>query len=216
MLTQRCREVGDLMTHPVVQVQPGTPFSEIVRVLRQYDITAVPVVDGAGRPAGVVSEADLLVKEVDRWETSRFETSTLWPAARAKSGAMTAEGLMTQPAVCARPEWSVVHAAHTMYEHRVKRLPVVDATGRLVGVISRTDLLRVFLRGDRAIRAEIIEEVIAHTLHEPPSAVDVQVDSGRVTLSGSVEDEEAVPLLVRLCRGVDGVVEVDNRLRGGR
>ncbi len=119
---------------------------------------------------------------------------------------------MTSPAVCARPDWSVVEAARTMEEHRVKRLPVVDDEGRLVGLVSRGDLLRVFLRTDRAIREEIIEDVLVRTLREPPSAVGVEVNHGQVRLSGSVRRASLVPVLVQLCQSVDGVVSVDHHL----
>lgn len=207
------KKVAELMTAPVVRVRPGTPFSEIVRLLQEYDITAVPVVDSAERPVGVVSEADLLIKEVDRWEAGRFEPPAPTSVARGKANAMHAAGLMTKPVICARQEWSAVQAAHVMHERRVKRLPVVDGTGRLVGIVSRADLLRTFLRADQAIRAEIIEDVMVQTLHESPSEVGVEVANGTVTLTGAISDEKVVPLLIRLCRSVDGVVEVDNRLQ---
>ncbi len=207
------RTVGDLMTRTVVQAQRGTPFSEIVRLLQEYDITAIPVVDSADRPVGVVSEADLLAKEADQSDPGgRFQAPALGPMARAKYEATTAEGLMTSPAVCARPEWSVVEAARAMEEHRVKRLPVVDETGRLVGIVSRADLLRIFLRHDHAIREEIIEDVLVRTLHELPSAVGVEVNDGQVRLSGTLGRKSLIPVLVRLCRTVDGVVSVDDRL----
>ncbi|KNB54272.1 CBS domain-containing protein [Streptomyces caatingaensis] len=200
------RTVGDLMTHSVVRVQRGTLFTEIVHVLHEHDITAVPVVDDDDRPVGVVSEADLLTRAAQRMDGSASSEAV------AKQDATTAEGLMTSPAVCARPGWSVVEAARTMEERHVKRLPVVDEAGRLVGLVSRSDLLRVFLRDDRAIRQEIIEDVLVRTLHEPPSGIGVEVSNGQVRLSGSVRDEGLVPVLVRLCRSVDGVVSVDHQL----
>ncbi|MEU4211769.1 CBS domain-containing protein [Streptomyces sp. NPDC026206] len=207
------RTVGDLMTHSVVRVQRGTLFTEIVHVLQEHDITAVPVVDREDRPVGVVSEADLLAKASKQPDPAGlFELDPQGPLAGAKHAATTAEGLMTSPAICARPEWSVVEAARAMEEHRVKRLPVVDGTGRLVGLVSRGDLLRVFLRTDRAIREEIIEDVLVRTLREPPSAVGVEVNNGQVRLSGSVRRRSLVPVLVQLCQSVDGVVSVGHHL----
>lgn len=188
------RSVGDLMTPAAVSVRPGTTFKEIARLLDEYDITAVPVVDGDGRPIGVVSEADLL-----RRQTSSGLGST-------------AEELMTSPALVAEPEWNVVRAARTMEKGKVKRLPVVDRDGRLAGVISRSDLLRLFLRQDHAIQEEILEDVIVRTLALPASSMTVEVTDGRVTLSGRVERKGLLPLVVQLCAGVDGVVEVVNRL----
>jgi len=190
----RHRTVADLMTPEAVVVQRGTPFKEIARLLDEYDITAVPVLDENDQPVGVVSEADLLRRQI------------------AKLGATTAEAIMTSPAVVARPGWSVVEAAKTMEKKRVKRLPVVDDSGRLIGVISRSDLVQLFLRRDRAIQEEVLEEVLTRTLRVAPSAVTVQVSDGHVTLTGSLERKSLVPIAVRLCESVDGVVEVVDRL----
>jgi CBS domain-containing protein len=190
----RHRSVADLMTPQAVIVQRGTAFKEIARLLDEYGITAVPVVDEDERPVGVVSEADLL----------RRRTSG--------NGASTAEGLMTSPPVVARPGWSVVRAARVMEHHRVKRLPVVDDDDRLIGVISRSDLIQLFLRRDRAIQEEILEDVLTRTLGLPPSSLTVDVADGRVTLSGSVLRSSLLPIIVRLCESVDGVVEVVSRL----
>ncbi|WP_112470781.1 CBS domain-containing protein [Streptomyces triticisoli] len=190
----RQRSVGDLMTPAAVSVRPGTTFKEIARVLDEYDITAVPVIDDEDRPVGVVSEADLLRKQT--------------------SGGVgnSARDLMTSPAVVAEPGWHAVRAARTMERHRVKRLPVVDGDGRLIGVISRSDLVQLFLRRDQAIQEEILEDIIVRTLDLPPSALTVEVAEGRVTLSGRVERKSLVPVTVRLCESVDGVVEVVSRL----
>ncbi|MGA4877008.1 CBS domain-containing protein [Streptomyces lydicamycinicus] len=190
----RHRTVADLMTPEAVVVQRGTPFKEIARLLDEYDITAVPVLDEDDQPVGVVSEADLLRRQI------------------AKLGATTAEAIMTSPAVVAHPGWSVVEAAKTMEKKRVKRLPVVDDSGRLIGVISRSDLVQLFLRRDRAIQEEVLEEVLTRTLGVAPSAVTVEVSDGHVTLTGSLERKSLVPIAVRLCESVDGVVEVVDRL----
>ncbi|MEU8685544.1 CBS domain-containing protein [Streptomyces sp. NPDC001219] len=190
----RHRSVADLMTPEVVVVQRGTSFKEIARLLDEYDITAVPVLDENDQPVGVVSEADLLRRQI------------------AKLGASTAEALMTSPVVVARPEWSVVEAARTMERKKVKRLPVVDDSGRLIGVISRSDLVQLFLRRDRAIQEEVLEEVLTRTLGVSPSAVTVDVSDGHVTLTGSLERKSLLPIAVRLCESVDGVVEVIDRL----
>jgi CBS domain-containing protein len=188
----RC--VGDLMTPSAVSVRPGTTLKEIARVLDEYDITAAPVVDDDGRPIGVVSEADLLRKQTSGGVGS------------------TAGELMTSPAVVAEPAWDVVRAARTMEARKVKRLPVVDGDGHLIGVVSRSDLLLLFLRQDRAIQEEILEDVIVRTLGLPPSSLTVEVDDGRVTLSGRVERKSLILVAVQLCEGVDGVVDVINRL----
>ncbi|MGA5822031.1 CBS domain-containing protein [Kitasatospora sp. NPDC094028] len=209
----RHRIVGELMTSAVVHVRPDTGFKEIARLLAEHDITAVPVLDHEDRPLGVVSEADLLLNEAAQEDPAGLLlTPNLPPRERARSRATTAVGLMTGPAVCARPEWTVVEAARLMQSEHVKRLPVVDEAGRLVGVVSRSDLLRVFLRQDRAIREEIRAEVLRRTLAIDPDTLDVQVHDGCVTLTGTVGDRSLVPVIERLCRGVDGVVAVTTRL----
>ncbi|MFJ3705499.1 MULTISPECIES: CBS domain-containing protein [unclassified Streptomyces] len=185
--------VADLMTPSVISIQRGTTFKEIARLLSESAVTAVPVVDDAGRPVGVVSEADLLRN-------------------RTTGAARDAGALMSHPAVTAEPRWNVVHAARVMEEHRVKRLPVVDGQGRLVGVLSRSDLLQVFLRRDRAIQEEILEEVVTRTLRLSPSSLNVEVSEGLVTLTGTVRGRDTVQVLLRLCRSVDGVVDVVDHL----
>jgi CBS domain-containing protein len=94
----------------------------------------------------------------------------------------------------------------------VKRLPVVDESGRLVGIVSRADLLRVFLRKDRAIEEEISGDIVGRTLRLAPGEVAVTVADGCVVLRGTVEDAGTIPVLVRLCEGVDGVVAVTEEL----
>ncbi|WP_405890954.1 CBS domain-containing protein [Streptomyces sp. NBC_01527] len=190
----RHRRVFDLMTPTVVSVQRGTTFKEIARLLDEFDITAVPVVDEDDRPVGVVSEADLL-----RSRSSRGRANT-------------AVDLMNHPAITAAPEWNVVRAARVMEKHKIKRLPVVDGEGRLIGVLSRSDLLQLFLRRDHAIQEEILEDVLTHTLRLSPSSLTVEVADGLVTLSGTVRRRSLVPVILRLCRSVDGVVDVINRL----
>jgi CBS-domain-containing membrane protein len=190
----RHRRVFDLMTPTVVSVQRDTTFKEIARLLDEFDITAVPVVDEDDRPVGVVSEADLL-----RSRNSRGRVNT-------------AVDLMHHPAITAEPEWNVVRAARVMEKHKIKRLPVVDGEGRLIGVLSRSDLLQLFLRRDHAIQEEILEDVLTHTLRLTPSSLTVEVADGLVTLSGTVRRRSLVPVILRLCRSVDGVVDVIIRL----
>jgi len=202
-------KVRDLMSDAIVRVQGGTPFKEIAHLLQEYDITAVPVVDDQDRPRGVVSEADLLHKMQDAHGDD--PVATAGPSGPAKASATDAAGLMTSPPLCAREDWSVVDAAREMTRHGVKRLLVVDDEGRLIGVVSRSDLLRVFLRTDRTIRTEILEEVLVKTLGEAPSAVQVDVTHGHVVLSGRLSSPAAVTDLVQLCREVDGVVAVEFR-----
>ncbi|WP_424890190.1 CBS domain-containing protein [Streptomyces sp. XH2] len=209
------RTVDDLMTRNVVRVRPDTPFKAIVRKLAENDVTAVPVVDGDGRVVGVVSESDLLRKPAGLPDPfGLLPLPHLRPAERAKAEGARAGELMTAPPVCARPGWNVVETARLMAARNVKRLPVVDETFRLLGIISRSDVLRVYLREDTAIRSEIARDLLERTMGLAPSAVTVAVCEGQVSLTGTVEPEigSAVPVIERLCRSVDGVVSVDQRI----
>ncbi|MFG2269582.1 inosine-5'-monophosphate dehydrogenase [Streptomyces sp. WAC 01325] len=203
------RTVAELMTRDVVRARRDMPFKEIVRLLTENDVTAVPVVDDRGHPVGVVSEADLLRKSSDQADPSgRTPVPHLEAWERAKAEGARAEELMSAPAICARPEWNVVEAARLMETRHIKRLPVVDETDRLLGIVSRGDLLRIFLRRDDAIRDEITEDVLRRTMGLVLSEVTVDVHDGQVSLHGTVEFRSQIPVIERLCRSVDGVVSV--------
>ncbi|WP_405015313.1 CBS domain-containing protein [Kitasatospora sp. NBC_01539] len=205
------RTVGSVMTREVVRVAPATGFREIVDLLTEFDISAVPVVDADDRPVGIVSEADLLRTQAAQEDPSGMQPPSLPAEGPDRTGAATARHLMTGPAVCTTPGASVVAAARLMAGHHIKRLPVVDGDGRLVGLVSRSDLLRVFLRDDRAIRHDIVEEVLGHVEGVSPAAVGIEVAHGRVVLSGTIDPPYLVPIVLRLCRSVDGVVSVTDR-----
>jgi len=208
------RRVQEVMTTNVATVGEGAPFKEIVRVLAERRISALPVLDAAGRVVGVVSEADLLHKEEfpegrdDRWRIEGRRRRT----ARAKAAGDTAAELMTAPAVTVGPEATVAEAAKLLERHGIKRLPVVDDAGRLVGIASRADLLKVFLRSDQDIRREVREDVLLHTMWVDPDAFTVEVRDGVVTLAGPLEFRSLIPIAIRLVHGVDGVVDVVDRL----
>ncbi|WP_310719029.1 CBS domain-containing protein [Streptomyces lydicus] len=208
------RTIGELMTRKVVSVQLDTPFKDIAQILADHAVSAVPVLDSLGRPAGVVSEADLLRKAADRSDLSgRTPLPHLEAWERARAEGRTAGELMSAPAVCAHPEWTVVEAARLMEVQQVKRLPVVDETDTLLGIVSRADLLRVFLRQDKAIQEEISREVIGRTARLGASAVTADVVQGQVTLHGSVDNPLLIPVLLRMCAGVDGVVAVSEDVK---
>ncbi|MDI2125454.1 CBS domain-containing protein [Yinghuangia seranimata] len=210
------QRVENLMTEPVVTVQTDTPFKEIVRVLREHAVSATPVLDQDKAVVGVVSEADLLRKEADSEGPARLPVAVhsrrAVREARGKAEGETAGELMTAPAVVVGPGATVGEAARLMERHGVKRLPVVDASGRLRGIVSRCDLLRVYLRPDEAIRAEIRDDLLRRDLWVDPDSLDVRVLDGVVTLAGEMENKTLTSLLVRMVRGVDGVVQVHDRL----
>ncbi|MCA2219310.1 CBS domain-containing protein [Jidongwangia harbinensis] len=206
--------VQDVMTRDVLTVAPDTPYREIVDSLVRRQVTAAPVVDGDRRVIGVVSEADLLHKVEfigEEHERRTFERSSR-RSARAKAHAAVAADLMTTPAITALPETSVVAAARRMEGDRVKRLPVVDGDGLLVGIVSRRDLLRMHMRPDPAIREDIVEYVLRRALWIDPVCVEVDVVDGRVMLAGRLERRSTAGLAVRLTAEVPGVVAVTDRL----
>ena len=208
------RGVQDVMTKDVIAVKGDTPYKQIAEILVERNISGVPVVDSEGHVLGVVSEADLLAKtEYGAAERRRHLLDLPGTAqARRRAGAGVARDLMTAPAVTIDERTSIVRAAKQMDHHQVKRLPVVDELGRLVGIVSRHDLVKAFLRSDDDIRDEVAVDVLDHTLSIQPSAVSVTVLDGVVTLDGTVSRKSLVPIAVRLTKAVDGVVDVVERL----
>ncbi|MFJ9898301.1 CBS domain-containing protein [Streptomyces sp. NPDC091280] len=192
--------VSDVMTHTVVAVGSEAPFKEVAKLLDQWKVSALPVLAGEGRVVGVVSEADLLAKEEFR-DTEEGDS-----AARTKAGAVTAGELMSTPAVSVHPDATVAEAARIMARRHVKRLPVVDGVGLLQGVVSRGDLLKVFLRQDGEIAAEVRHDVLNRLPVTSP--LTVGVSDGVVTLGGSLPDRQLVPVIARAVRAVEGVVDV--------
>ncbi|MFI9612908.1 CBS domain-containing protein [Streptomyces sp. NPDC052023] len=208
------RTVAELMTWGVVSARRDTAFKQIARLPADHDITALPVVDDLDRPVGVVSGGDLLRRSADQPDPAgRAVVLELEAGKPAKAQGSRAEDLMSAPAACARrPEWSVAEAARVRETHHVKRLPVVDEADRLLGIVSRGDLLRIFLRRDDAIRDEITQDVLWRTMGFGPSQVTVEVRDGRVDLGGSAAFKSLIPVVERLCRSVDGVVSVAEHL----
>jgi CBS domain-containing protein len=207
-------KVDDVMTRRVATVQVGAPFKEVARLLAERKISAVPVLDGDGKLAGIVSEADLLRKEQyheDAMRTRRRFGSRRERVFRAKARGDFAGDVMTTPAITVGPETTVVEAAKLMIEQDVKRLPVVDSDGCLVGIVSRADLLWVFLRPDDEIAEEIRTDVFARVLLQEPTYT-VTVNNGIVLLSGKLDRRSTVEIAERLVRAVDGVVDVVNGL----
>jgi CBS-domain-containing membrane protein len=144
------RRIRDVMTHEVVTVDEHTPFKEITQLLTDCRIGAVPVLDSEARVVGVVSEADLLLKEEypQGPPTGWLLEGHRRRATRAKATGATAVELMTAPAITIRPDASLAEAARLLHRHQIKRLPVLDPAGPLVGIVSRADLLKVFLCSD--------------------------------------------------------------------
>jgi len=202
--------VKDVMTAEVVTVRQETTFKEMAAVLRRYRVSALPVVDDAGRVIGVVSEADLLAKEV--LADPGVVAELLRRQDVRKAEGLTAGDLMTRPAVTATPGDPVEQAARMMHFMRVKRLPVVNSGGQLVGIVSRSDVLAVFDRPDEDIRTEIVDSMLLHEFLIDPRQFSVTVESGVVTMEGCPETAALGHALVRKARHVPGVVAVRDRL----
>jgi len=207
------------MTTDVVRAEYRTPFKEVARLLSDRRISGLPVVDDEDRVIGVISETDLVNRQSEALGTNepkgRFRFAR--PASRARrraaaSGAFTAGRLMTSPPVTVHAEETIAEAARTMVQRHVERLPVVDEEGRLVGIVTRRDLLQVFLRPDTEIRDDVIEEVLTRTLRLAPMAIDVYVVEGVITLTGRLERRSETEIAVSMTRQIDGVVAVIDQL----
>jgi CBS domain-containing protein len=202
--------VEDLMRRDVVVARPQTSLHEVARLLASHGISGMPVVDGSGRVVGVVSELDVLAR-ANRGRRRPRLLSLLAAGARerlrTKLTAGTAAEAMSRPAVTARACDTIAAAASTMTSQRVNRLPVVDAEGRLVGIVARSDVVRAFARPDAEVEEEI-RELLARGLSIPRHAVDVHVTAGDVTLTGRVETAAVEELLVALVGQVPGVLSV--------
>ncbi|MFJ9712729.1 CBS domain-containing protein [Streptomyces sp. NPDC101234] len=205
--------VRDVMTPAAVAVGRTAVFKEIVERMDQWRVSALPVLEGDGRVIGVVSEADLLPKE-ELWDSDPdpFAPSRQLPDL-AKATAVSAEELMSTPAVTVHAGATLAEAARIMALRHVKRLPVVNAEGLLEGVVSRGDLLKVFLRPDNDLADEIRRDVVDILFPAPVEPVHIVVTDGVATLTGRVREPDRIPLAVRLVRAVEGVVSVDCRIR---
>lgn len=203
--------VSDVMTTKVVSVARTASYKQVAVLLHEHHLTALPVLTPDGLVAGVVSEADLLRKQERDERSGKRPGWQLHPAVRAKIQARNAAGLMTAPAVTIGPDALLGAAARVMSAHRIKRLPVVDADGKLIGIVSRTDLLKAFLRSDAEIAAEALA-ALTEILLVDPAAIRVTAHNGVVTLAGRLASQEQIEAAVRLAEAVDGVVAVTSKL----
>ncbi|MFJ9610410.1 CBS domain-containing protein [Kitasatospora sp. NPDC101176] len=196
-MTSTPSTVADVMTHAVVAVGRDADFREIAETLQRWRVSAVPVLTGDGRVVGVVSEADLLSARDRDGE---------------RAAALTAGRMMSVPAVTVHPGSPLNEAARAMARGHLKRLPVVDEEDYLVGIVSRGDLLKVYLGDDRELADRVRFELVASL--GPSAAVDTDVrsENGRITLTGGLPDTVSVGVLERLVRSVPGVVGVELRL----
>ena len=207
--------VRDVMTTKVVAVDRITSYKEIARLLSENKISAVPVLIMGRHVAGVVSEADLLAVQDQAARRARSRGTGLpWRRGAARHPKLTAEQLMTKPAITIHPDAPIPRAAAVMHTHHVKRLPVVDPQGKLMGIVSRRDLLSVFLRPDEQIAAEV-RELLKEILFADPETISVAVHGGIVTLHGQPgpqDHHDLIPVALRLIWDIDGVIDVVNKI----
>jgi CBS domain-containing protein len=196
--------VRAVMTTPVIAVTADAPFKEIARTLAEHRISAVPVVDAAGRVTGVVSEADLLHKEEMRGGLDQV-LSTGYQLRSRKAHAGTAERLMSSPVITIGPDATVEDAASKLGRASVRRLFVVSGDGRLIGVLSRADVLRLFLVPDDVIRDRVLRAL--------PAGVTATVDEGVVNLGGCVPRRSQAIAAIRIAWALPGVVGVTGAIQ---
>jgi CBS-domain-containing membrane protein len=210
------RRVRDVMTTSVVTVDRITPYKEIARLLAEHRISGLPVLRMGRHVVGVVTEADLLDAQAKTARRLRSASRRAWWPRGQQHPPLTAGELMTTPAITIGPDATIPAAARLMSTHRVRRLPVVTDDGKLLGVISRRDLLSVFLRPDEDIAADI-RRVLGDILLARPDDADVQVRNGVVTLTGTLQPAagghtDLIPLAIKLMWDVDGVVDIVDQL----
>lgn len=209
-------KIRDVMTSDVVTVSPDSPLRDVARVLSERGISGLPVVDGDGRCIGVISEGDILFKELGPRTPPRPLEWLLGARPDAEESrrrtATTASEAMTAPAIGVEPDRPLRAAADLMVRRGVNRLPVVE-DGRLVGIVTRADLVRAYLRLDDEIATTIRRDIIEHTMWLDAAAFRIEVQEGAVRISGEVDRRSTSRILVKLVGLVDGVSSVDSAIR---
>jgi CBS domain-containing protein len=208
--------VDQVMTRDVMTVPRDTSLRDVARILADRRISGLPVLDEAGKLAGVVTEADVLVKEMEQKERRGgvvgwlLEPDEGWR--ENKFEARTAGQAMSSPVITVRPTDQVTKAATLMIENGINRVPVVDDAGSVVGIVARADLVRAFTQTDAEITREIREDVIQHQFWASPENLTVEVHEGVVKLAGELETETLAEGLPRMVARVPGVIAVESRL----
>lgn len=204
-------KVQDAMTTEIVTTTPEASLKDAARELAKHHVSGLPVVDAEGVVVGVISEADIVAKEVD--DTPRgslLQRFLEGPPVDDRFYARTVGEAMSSPALTIARDRPLAQAASTMLAEGINRLPVVDTKGRLVGLVTRGDLVRAFTRDDETLRREITQ--LVHDLWLDGTPLEIDIDQGKVTLRGEVENEADARVLRTMIRRVPGVIEVDAEL----
>jgi CBS domain-containing protein len=209
-------KVRDLMQSDVRTTTPEASLKDVARTLVENRISGMPVCDGEGKVVGVISEGDILFKERGRPEQRSAPLGWLLDGGSRtdlkKATARTVGDAMTAPAVTIRPSSSATAAARLMIEQGVNRLPVVVQDGRIVGIVTRADLVRAFTRQDAEIAIEIQKDILERVLWAEPSAIDLSVREGEVEVAGELETSTDVQIFEQLVEKVPGVVSLQSRV----
>jgi len=192
-------QVVDLMTADVITVSRETGIRDAARLMFRNRVSGLPVTGEDGTLCGIITEADFLRLEVERHEGLEDIGETV--------GEVMSSGIVTTG-----PETKIYDAAKMMTSQDIKRLPVVDGDGRLLGIISRADIVSIFTRPDHVIEDEIREDLIRRVLFIDPDQLEVSVAHGIVTFTGIVGTRNEARLLSELASRLDGVLHVESRL----
>jgi CBS domain-containing protein len=211
-------KVSDVMTRDVTSVTPDTPLRDVARLLGDKRISGVPVVANDGTCIGIVSEADLLAKQVSRPSSRRSPLEWILgeqrdPEELRRRGASTAEEAMSSPVISVAPDRPLRDAAALMVDLAVNRLPVISGD-ELVGIVTRADLVRAYLRLDEDIEHTIRDDVLRRTMWLDPDDFAIEVREGHVRIGGHVDRRSTARIIERLVGLVDGVAEVESHLVG--
>lgn len=204
--------VSDVMTRRVIALREDARYKDIVTALRHYRVSACPVIDEAGRVIGLVSEADLLYKQTDPEMPPGLIRLNWRLHEQTKATAVTAGELMTAPAIVIDPAASLRTAARTMQDNQVKRLPVAALDGRLVGIVTRSDVLSVFERPDTDIRDHVVKVILDEEFGLDPDNFKVTIRSGVVTMRGKIDQRDTALRLLARVRHAEGVVGIRDRI----
>jgi CBS domain-containing protein len=204
--------VKDVMSTHVIAVRQGAPYKEMAAILHEQRVSAFPVIDEDNKVIGVVSEADLLTKEALEGTVPRTIQSLTRQHVRSQVNAVTAADLMSKPAVTIGPDEPVTHAARLMYSKRVKRLPVTSDDGKLIGIVTRSDVLSVYSRPDAEIQRQVTQDLILGTFLCDPARFTVTVKDGIVAIKGTPETAIVGHDIIVAVRHMEGVVAVRDRL----
>jgi CBS domain-containing protein len=209
-------KVTEVMSRPAITIGPDAPLADVARLLTDRAISGVPVVDDAGRCLGVLSETDLLVKQMSRPLSRRMPIEWIIGEHHdadelRRRSATTAREAMSQPPITIGADRPVREAASIMVDRDINRLPVVE-DGRVIGIVTRADLVRAYLRLDDEIVAAVGDDVLRRTMWLDPTRFTIDVRGGIVRIGGRVDRRSTARILEKLIGLVDGVVAVHSDL----